>query len=356
MKTTHRKSNCVKTFGACSHGVTFVFLLLVSVCARGGVPGQIPPATGGQDLISGAIQQVRSGKHARSKAIALLREAIAQNPQHDRAIEAEYYVANLWIGEHCRDPVSTSGFVNEVERIQQAYPKGSRARRTYWYLELQITYSQLVADKMPDVSNKLMWEVAKFDPTRIEVPEKGPWWNNKSAAISRLKIGAVWAVLNDRTRKLRAIPDKAKREEAVMAAANSVLKEMQADKELERCIPYAKWWIRVEVAQEGERVIPPKAIPFGKTGPLIEKASDVWKREGRMLIPATLPATRKAEEHPPPTASAKPKVTYLELGPIHSPEAQKGSYRYLWGGILLTLGLLLTGTGTLLLKRRAKPR
>lgn len=323
---------------------------MVCLAAAGAWSAETHAAQSSSGAVSTAIQEFVSGRHSREDAIQLLRNAIAKDPKSERAIEAEYYIANLWLGEMCREQAQIPVYIGEVERIRHEYPEGSKARQTYWYLELQITYAQAIADKKPKLARKLMWEVAKFDPSQIEVPEKGPWWNSKAAAIARLKTGAVWAVLSDSTRKLYTIADQKKREGAVEEVANQVIRDMQADEELRRCIPYAQWWVRVEKAKKGERVPPPQDIPFEELGPKREKASEVWKREGRTLI---TPVLEKDRAKPlPPTRPAQPEVVYKELGPVRC-ERKALNVTNIVGGALLLIGVLLIGVG---LFRRRGPR
>jgi len=142
-----------------------------------------PPEGYSKDQVAGAIREVLSGRHPRKKVVALLRAAIEHEPRHERVMEAEYYVAQLWLGECCKESADVARFVSEVDRIRAAYGNDATHTRTYWYLELQITYAQAIADNCPGLSDRLMWEVAKFPPSQMVVPQEGPWWKSKAGRV-----------------------------------------------------------------------------------------------------------------------------------------------------------------------------
>jgi len=144
--------------------------------------------------------------------------------------------------------------------------------------------------------------------------------------------------------------DEGSRKVAIQNAAEGVLKEMHEDAELERCIPYAEWWVRVENAKKGERVTVPRVEPYEHTKPAIEKASELWAREGRVMVAKTRSvATQEANTL---ESTCEPIVTYKDVPSVSSEKRMGGAVFYISGVVCVLVGCGVVGSGILRHRRQ----
>lgn len=279
------------------------------------------------------------GSKSRAEQVSALESRIIRAPSLAEKIEMERTMAYLWLGVGCSDPADASRFTAEAGRILKKY---SDVAYHYSYLDIKITYAQLLPSKERDA---LLWDVIAVDPREILAPAG----ENTAKCVNRLKQGAIWAYLNaaagDAVTAKADVQARRVREEAEKLSAR-----LNETEEGRRCAPLVGWWRDTLLADRpGSVRIPAVAPPPPSKWDAVAEAPQTAPvvPATQPVVVAVAPATRPEIQRTFDSVECFGTVT-VDATPLPPPARQANWSPWVLGGagiVLLMAGLALVWRG-----------
>jgi hypothetical protein len=204
-------------------GVAFAFLLAATA---GGAEGAF-------ETESSQLRQRYSAENTK----ALIQEWEALTSRHvgqERIVEAQYYLAQLYKDE------DKGRYLPFVKQVVEAY---SGPKNHYHYLLLLTTYGQVMAKE--DEKERVFRGILDQLDAGVMLPSKAWGITDPGQATSLLRTGAVWAELQEKTRKLPDIHERAR-------AAYTLAKDLESRMDQGASAACDYEWIR----QDATRFVP----------------------------------------------------------------------------------------------------